>query len=75
MILNLVDRMTHDSVLTDWLSGLCDEIFLAFCVDAKLHFDDNAAYRQKDLFSMDNKDEIVCIHIAVNFFIFLKETI
>ena len=31
--------------------------FVVFCVDAKLNFDDSAAFRQKDIFAMDDHAE------------------
>ena len=30
---------------------------LVVCFDAKINFDDNAEFRQKDIFAMDDKSE------------------
>lgn len=31
--------------------------YLVVCFDAKINFDDNAEFRQKDIFAMDDKSE------------------
>lgn len=32
-------------------------LYLVVCFDAKINFDDNAEFRQKDIFAMDDKSE------------------
>lgn len=40
------------------LSGLAFfSLYLVVCFDAKINFDDNAEFRQKDIFAMDDKSE------------------
>lgn len=40
------------------LSGMASlSLYLVVCFDAKINFDDNAEFRQKDIFAMDDKSE------------------
>lgn len=40
------------------LSGVASfSLYLVVCFDAKINFDDNAEFRQKDIFAMDDKSE------------------
>ena len=55
--------------LSPFLRGLCGFVTAVFCVDAKLNFDDNAAYRQKEVFAM--RDLVCACPCALNTIFFL----
>ena len=48
---NSLDCLQRDSGTASF--SLC----LVVCFDAKINFDDNAEFRQKDIFAMDDKSE------------------
>ncbi|CAH2263048.1 jg10838 [Pararge aegeria aegeria] len=45
-------REFYVAIMMERSFNVCNNVFTVFCLDAKFRFDDNAQYRQKDLFAL-----------------------